>query len=74
MIGAGKYDAACTLIRVVTKAQGVLVIVINGYDGSGFSCQADLVTTRSIPDILENIAAQIRRDGVVAAGSPKESL
>jgi hypothetical protein len=62
-IGPGKYDQYCTDVREKTKADAVLLIVIGGDLGGGFSCQADLATTMKLPDILETVAAQIRRDG-----------
>lgn len=62
MIGAGKYDDLCTYVREQTKAAGVLVIVLDGERGNGFSCQADLPTTMGVPDLLEHIARQIRAD------------
>jgi hypothetical protein len=68
MIGPGKYDAICTEVREQTRAAGVLLIVIDGNVGSGFSCQADLITTARLPDLLERVAADIRRDGIDAAG------
>ncbi|HVG50926.1 MAG TPA: hypothetical protein VM867_04760 [Xanthobacteraceae bacterium] len=62
-IGPGKYDDLCTLAREqagVRDKGGVILIVIGGRDGAGFSCQADLPTTMSLPKILEHVAAQIR--------------
>ena len=35
-IGPGKYDEMCTDIRIITKAAGVLLIVLDGDRGSGF--------------------------------------
>lgn len=61
-IGPGKYDDLATEVREKARAEGVIVIVFGGNHGNGFSCQADLETTLKLPDILENIARQIRRD------------
>ena len=62
--GPGKYDDVCTVVteRVGIGAEGggVIVIVLGGNKGSGFSCQADLRTTLLLPDMLEDIARQIR--------------
>jgi hypothetical protein len=63
MIGPGKYDALCTLIRERTQARAVLLIVLDGEYGNGFSCQSDSETLRALPDILEQTAARIRREG-----------
>lgn len=64
-LGPGKYDDLATLVveRVGTTelGGGVVVIVLGGNRGSGFSVQADLVTTVALPAILENVAAEIRR-------------
>jgi hypothetical protein len=67
-IGPGKYDDLCTEIRERTKASGVLLIVIGGTKGQGFACQADLITTVMLPQLLESVAADIRRDGLKAGG------
>jgi hypothetical protein len=62
-LGPGKYDDLCTDVRErAGAADGAIVIIIAGSRGSGFSVQADLDTTMRIPAILENLAAQIRRD------------
>jgi hypothetical protein len=72
-LGPGKYDAVCTMVRrevgfsddfIQNAAGGVLVIVIGGNKGNGFSCQADPQTTMHLPDLLENIARQLREDGI----------
>jgi len=63
MLGPGKYDRHCTRVREQTTARGVLLIVISGADGSGFSCQADPEILLTLPEILEQVAAEIRRDG-----------
>lgn len=33
MIGAGKYDDACTVARLATKSEGVILIVYGGEHG-----------------------------------------
>lgn len=60
-VGPGKYDHLCTLVRERAEAQGAVVIVFGGPRGSGFSCQADALTTINLPEILEDMAKQIRR-------------
>jgi len=68
MMLPGKYDAACTAARLETKAAAVLLIVIEGERGSGFSVQgpADLVV--ALPEILESTARRIRASLVEAEG------
>jgi hypothetical protein len=63
-LGGGKYDDVCTIVServgITQHGGGVVVIVLGGNKGNGFSCQADLRTTMLLPDLLENIAKQIR--------------
>jgi hypothetical protein len=59
-IGPGKYDDLCTMVREKAKAKGVIVIVFGGDKGGGFSCQADPLTALALPEILEQVAADIR--------------
>lgn len=63
-IGPGKYDDVCTKARIETNATGTLLIILDGNKGSGFSCQIDKkeIARLRIPDILENMARQIRND------------
>ena len=44
MFGPGKYDELCTAAREETKAVGVVLIVIDGEHGNGFSCQTHDLT------------------------------
>ena len=67
MMGPGKHDDLCTLVREqlgIGEIGGVLLIVLapNDTNLSGFSCQADLMTTVMLPEILEATARQIRDD------------
>lgn len=66
--GPGKYDDLCTDVRLKTHAHGVLLIVLGGDKGTGFSCQATAATTLALPDLLEDVARQIRQDGIAGAG------
>jgi hypothetical protein len=67
-LGPGEYDDLCTYVReqvgISDQGGGVILIVLGGKRGNGFACQADLATTLALPDLLENIAAQIRQDGI----------
>jgi hypothetical protein len=65
-MGPGKYDDLATLVREragITEDGGVIVIVLGGNRGNGFACQADLRTTLLLPDLLEDMAKQIRESG-----------
>lgn len=62
-IGPGKYDDACTHVREETAADLAIVIVIGGKYGDGFSCQTiDPMVAMRVPEMLETVAAQIRKD------------
>lgn len=58
----GKYDSACSMVRSMTAAQGVAVIVMGGYQGSGFSVQMTPDDMGRLPDMLEMMARGIRHD------------
>jgi len=61
-IGPGKYDDICTMAREQAKADGAIVIIINGERGMGFSCQGNAETLMMLPSLLESVARQIRKD------------
>lgn len=58
-LGPGKYDEECTKIREETMAGGVLLIVMKGKKGSGFSVQAPFEAILGLPAILRDTARQI---------------
>lgn len=60
--GPGKYDDVCTVARESTDASSVVLIVIDGNKGTGFSVQSDLDTLVRLPELLEELARQIRND------------
>jgi hypothetical protein len=53
--GPGKYDHLATWVREHAQADGVVVIVLNGTRGAGFSFQA------SNPRLLALLPAALRR-------------
>jgi hypothetical protein len=61
-LGPGKYDDLCTDVRERAGAEGVLLIVLEGKDGNGFSAQISPEALLRFPELLENIAAQMRAD------------
>ncbi len=61
-IGPGKYDDFATRVMEETAAAGVVVIVIAGKAGSGFSVQGPLPVQRSLPAMLRFLADQIEND------------
>jgi hypothetical protein len=67
-VGPGKYDKVATDARTQTKAQGVILIVVGGEHGDGFSAQLTLDQTLMMPTILRRVADAIERDGATATG------
>jgi hypothetical protein len=61
-IGPGKYDAHATTVREATGAGGVVLIVIGGAEGGGFSVQATAAVTLRLPVLLRNLADAIEED------------
>ena len=59
-MGKGRYDNHCTVVRDLTNADGVVVIVLGGNRGSGFSAQLSPELQAKLSDILEDLAKQIR--------------
>lgn len=55
----GKYDAACTVARESCKARGVVLIVIDGAEGHGFSVQVPPELRLHIPELLNRVACDI---------------
>lgn len=58
--GPGKYDAEATVVRERTGAAGVALIIVGGDRGAGFSVQGSARFIAQLPDILEDMARDIR--------------
>jgi len=66
-IGSGKYDGEATWVQARTQATGVLLMIVDGNKGNGFSLasydiQATLEITLSLPKLLRMMADQIEID------------
>lgn len=59
--GPGKYDDLATIVREQTAAAGVVVVVIEGAAGSGFSVQGPAELTARLPELLRFMADEIER-------------
>jgi hypothetical protein len=58
--GPGKYDDEATLVRERTGAHTVIVVVLGGSRGAGFSVQTrSKETSRFLPAFLRSIADEI---------------
>ncbi len=66
MTGPGKYDTECEGVLLATNADGVLLIVLGGHRGSGFSMtvrQSERARAVAlVPSVLREVAAEIERD------------
>jgi hypothetical protein len=60
--GPGKYDVAASNARLETLATGVVLMVINGVHGHGFSVQVRLEDLPGLPALLRTMADEIERD------------
>lgn len=59
----GRYDGTCSAVILATDADAVILIVLNGTNGSGFSvsCRQDLALTmrEEIPRLLHKVADKL---------------
>ena len=63
MLGPGKYDEVDTVALKMTEAKGgVILLVFDGKEGNGFSCQLTYDLTLAVPAILREIAEAIESD------------
>lgn len=62
MIGPGKFDDICGEVRERLDAEGVLLLVIKGTLGSGFSAVLPVEVLAKIPGILRDVANQMEAD------------
>lgn len=60
-LGPGVYDEEATFVREETRADAVVVLVVNGVRGSGFSVQGPLNIHAVLPDLMEYMAGEIRK-------------
>jgi hypothetical protein len=58
-LGPGKYDSLCEATLLTTVAEAVVLIVINGFKGSGFSVTATPEFSAKLPDLLRRVAKEI---------------
>ena len=62
-LGPGKYDALVTRIMDEAPARGVILLIIDGVLGSGFSVQATVEIAATLPALLREVADQIEKGG-----------
>jgi hypothetical protein len=66
-VGPGKYDGEATWVQARTQATGVLLMIVDGNKGNGFSIasfdiQATLDITLVLPKLLREMANQIEQE------------
>jgi len=62
--GPGKYDELCTNVREASGAESVVLMVLGGNKGSGFSVQSkSAVAPELLANLLEYVSRLIREDG-----------
>ncbi len=58
--GPGKYDPECSTVLLTTGANTVVLVVIGGDRGNGFSCTSrDAEADSKLPGLLRHMADQI---------------
>jgi hypothetical protein len=60
--GPGKYDELATYVRTAAQARGVVLILVDGTLGSGFSVQVNSDLRLTLPVLLRRIADDIEVD------------
>lgn len=66
----GRYDEECTKLIKEFEARGVLLIVLDGKRGTGFSMSTgDINLATAVPRILRQVADDIERQNKKAAGN-----
>lgn len=63
MIEPGNYDELCVEAREKAQATAVILLVIAGQHGSGFSAQAPLDVLLKLPTLLRMMADDIEASG-----------
>lgn len=61
-VGPGKYDELANHCFKEAKARGVVLMVLDGEHGNGFSVVGDRSTLAYIPQLLREMADGIERD------------
>ena len=59
-LGPGKYDDLCTDVRKKANAEGVVLIILHGNQGNGFSVQATVPITLTLAKLLRDTADVIQ--------------
>lgn len=61
-VGGGKYDGFADVLRRHTGADGVVLLILGGFLGQGFTVQGTEEVVRALPKMLREIADQVEKD------------
>ena len=56
------YGWLAGALRMVSKADGVVLVVLGGVDGNGYQFTGDPTTCRRLPEVLRDVANNIEAD------------
>lgn len=59
MIEIGKYDKIVNTVQYLTRGRLILLIVLDGKEGSGFSVSTVPELRASLPAVLRGVAQQL---------------
>jgi hypothetical protein len=57
-----KYERVAQVARVMTEGEAVVLVVLNGKEGSGYAVQAESGLNELLPSILRRVAKIIGRE------------
>ena len=68
--GGGKYDVLATIARQAAEAEGIVILIIGGVLGGGFTVQAEPHVAKFLPGMLRDMADEI--ENTMKANPPDE--
>jgi hypothetical protein len=54
-----KYERVAEVARVMTEGEAVVLVVVNGKEGTGYAVHADSGMNKLLPSILRRVAKMI---------------
>jgi hypothetical protein len=69
-----KYEDVTKVAFHMSKGEAVVLIVLNGSDGTGYSIHADSGLLELLPSILRKVATQISADNSSSVTGAMDSL
>lgn len=59
--GGGRYEQQCVRLQQDLRAEAVILFVVNGAFGTGFSVRASVEFANRLPQVLRNMANDIEQ-------------